>query len=127
MNNKTLRFIEQIISIPLWLLFFISIPMVFTHWGMVKGSFNCKVLKKASFLELKEKMYSTEWYFDPNYPCSLFDKDDYWRNYFHASIFMFDGVGYLMTPFGLLMANIYQRRIRKTLPNYTKSIKQYVD
>lgn len=119
------RFFENIISIPLWLLIF-TIPSILTHWGMVKESSRVKKLKKATYQELKEKMISVDWEFNPNFPCSLFDRNDFWANYFHASIFEFNGVGYLLTPYGLLMANILQRKIRKTLPEYIKSFKPYI-
>ena len=126
MNNKTILLIENIISIPLWLMI-LFIPSVMTQWTMTKGAYSAKFLKKANYLELKKKMYSIDWTFDPNWPNSLWDKNGDEVNRFHASIFVFDNVGYLLTPFGLIMANIYQRRIRKSLPAYTKFAKPYID
>ena len=111
------RFLENIISIPLWLLIAPAV-MTLAHWSMVKTSFEVKKLKKATYKELKEKMLSVNWEFDPNHPCSLFDSNRFYENYFHASVFRFGDVGYLLTPFGLLMANILQRKIRKSLPTY---------
>lgn len=93
---------------------------------MVKGDYKVKKLKKASYSELKDKMLSVEWEYDPNHPYSLFDKNDYNANYFHASIFRFGDVGYLLTIYGLIRANMLQRKIRKGLPSYVTSKKMYV-
>ena len=119
------RLIENIISVPIWLLIFM-IPSTLTHWQMVKESPRVKKLKRATYKELKNKIMTIEWEFNNNFPFSLFDRKDYNANYFHASIFEFNGVGYLLTPYGLLMANILQRRIRKTLPGYVKGGKPYI-
>jgi len=113
------RTIENIVSIPLWLLIAPAV-LTLTHWRMVKESNRVERLKRATYKELKEKMMTIEWEWKEEHPCSLFDKKDYWKNYFHASIFAFDGTGYLLTPYGYIMANILQRRIRKTLPKYFK-------
>lgn len=117
------RTLEQIISLPAYLTYFPLIPTL-THWEMVKRDCYVKKLKRATYQELKEKLLSVEWSYDPSYPTSLFDNSG--KNYFHASIFRFGDVGYLLTPYGYLMASLLQRKIRKQLPGYRMSIKPYV-
>jgi len=119
--NRTL---EQIISIPLWPFLFIN---TYIHWSMTKGNYRALKLKKASAKDLKNKMLSIKWEFYYIYPNSLFaEHGEYEKHYFHASIFVFDNVGYMLTPYGYLIANILQRRIRKTLPGFEKFCKPYI-
>lgn len=94
---------------------------------MVKKDQNVKKLKRATYAEIKEKMLSIQWRYDSNYPNSLFDKNDYDANYFHADIFRFGDVGYLLTPYGYLMAKSLQRKIRRSLSDYTPTRKPYVN
>lgn len=109
--KKLERFIEQIISIPLWCLI---LPGIFTtvHWKMVKDHPSVKRLKKATYREIRDKMLDTNWYIDSFKP-SLFTHDD--SAYFHADIFRFGDVGYLLTPYGYLRACALQRKIAKEL------------
>lgn len=125
-NNYMKRRVEQLISIPIYITFFLCIP-VFIHWDMTKSSWYVKRLKRATYAEIKEKMLSVEWRYDWQYPTSLFDKKDFNENYFHASIFRFGDVGYLLTPYGYWMASLLQRKIRKSLPEYIIRHKSYVN
>jgi hypothetical protein len=111
------RWTEQILSIPLYLTLFPMIP-VLTHWSMVKGSYRSKRLRKASFSEFLSAFDNQKWEYDNYHPYSLFDATDWNENYFHASIFVVDRVGYLLTPIGFYKAIIWQRKKRKTLPSY---------
>lgn len=120
------RRLEQIIGIPLWPFLFAS---TMTHFEMTSGDSRSVKLKKASFKEIKEKMLLIEWEFNPLYQTSLFDKnrsDNGYVNSFHASIFVFDNVGYLLTPYGYLMACLLQMKIRKTLPGFRTTKKEYI-
>jgi hypothetical protein len=123
------RTLEQIISIPLYLTFFPAIGAI-SHWHMTKGDNNVKRLKRATYKEIKEKMLSIDWTYNPNHKHSLFDyagQYDLWgRNYFHAGIFRFGDIGYLLTPYGYLMAWRLQYKIKKALPTYTTGKKPYV-
>lgn len=118
---------EQIVSIGLYILTagVLLIP-ISTHHSMVRGCARVKKLKRATYKELKEKMLTVNWIFDANYPNSLFT-EDYYSNYFHASIFRFGDVGYLMTAYGWIMANVLQRKIRKNLEGFTLSGKPFID
>jgi hypothetical protein len=121
------RRIEQILSLPLWIILFPLAPNVLTHWDMVKGNRYVKKLKRASFSDLKKEMDKVKWEYNPSWPKSLFDTNDYYANYFHASIFRFGDVGYLMTFLGYIMASLYQKKIRKKLPSYKTSVKQFIN
>lgn len=102
------RFLENIVSIPLWVLLFI--PTRVQH-EMTQKDKLCKKLKKATYREIKEQLLRVDWTFNPNYPYSLFTKEE--GTCFHASIFCFKGVGYMLTPYGYLQACLLQRKIRK--------------
>lgn len=102
-------------------------PDVLTHWSQTKGNYSVKKLKKATFSEIKQKMLSIEWKYDSQYSHSLFDKKDFKANYFHAGIFRFGNVGYLLTPYGYWKASMLQRKIKKSLPDYISTCKPYVN
>lgn len=122
MNRK----LEQIISIPLWLLIIPGIATLI-HWSMVKGNDRVKKLKKASYADIRKKMLGVEWIWKQQYPNSLFTDGYPNTNYFHAGVFRFGDVGYLLTPYGYIRASILQGKIRKGLPGYISIIKPYVD
>lgn len=120
MNKKT----EVLISIAFNILtlgvFYIGVT---THREMTKEDYYVKKLKCASFAELKEKMLSVSWRYDFSYPGSLFDGQE---NYFHAGIYRFKDVGYLMTTYGYLKSKRLQKEIRKTFTG-SYSPKPYID
>lgn len=121
------RRLEQLISLPIYILTFcIGGIAVWVHHSMVKEDYQVKKLKKASYKEIKEKMLNTKWRFDPNYPHSLFG-ENFYDNYFHAGIFRFGDVGYLLTLYGYIRVNILQRQIRKSIVGSNSSYgKPYV-
>jgi len=121
---KIERILENIVSIPLWPFLGVN---TFTHWDMVKEDGDCKFFKKATYSEIKRKMLSVNWEYDYKYPGSLFDRKNKHKNYFHASIFRFGDVGYLLTPYGYLRASILQKIIRKKLPEYKERQLIYID
>lgn len=120
------RLFEKIISIPAWIIFLPCVP-VLTHWSMTKNNYYVKRLKRASYLDIKGKMLSIDWTYNSLYPHSLFDRNNYHENYFHASIFRFGDVGYLLTPYGYYRACILQKKIRKSIPEFISRDKQYID
>lgn len=121
---KAERCLELIVS---FFLCFTFLPAVFwlTHQSMLKDSELVKVIKRATYNEIKEKMLSTKWVFNPDFPNSLFI-DNYKKAYFHADIFQWEGVGYLLTPYGYIRARFLQKKIRKTLPKYELYKKPYI-
>lgn len=124
---KIERFLEWIPSIIIFILYpVISWAYWATHLDMCKKNVRVKKLKKATYRDIKSMMINTKWTFNPLFPKSLFGVD-YHKAYFHASIFEFDGVGYLLTPYGYFMASILQRKIAKTLPDYSKYCKPYIN
>lgn len=114
-HQKLIRLLEWAPSI-LILLFapFISWAQWAVHVDMAKSTIRFSMLKKATYLEVKQRMLSHEWENDSDYPKSIFSKNDY-NTYLHASIFKFRGISYSLTPYGYFMASLLQRKIRKTI------------
>lgn len=90
---------------------------------MVKQCYRVKKLKRSTYSEIRDKMLAVEWEYDISFPNSLFDRSD--SNYFHAGIYYFENVGYLLTPYGFIMANLLQKKIRKSINGYSTS-KPYI-
>lgn len=110
-----MRKLEHILS-PFIFLAIWQIAEWLTHEVMTKNSRCVKKLKLASYKDVKQKMISTHWEFDPKHPKSLFTEND--DAYFHAGIIRFEDVGYLLTPFGLLYAKNLQKKIRRNLKGF---------
>lgn len=111
---KKQRLIEQIISFPFYILSlgFLHINVKVQH-DMTKLLSGVSFFKKATYKEVKEKMLSVEWEIDRLYEDSLFDYKG--GNHYHAGIIKFYGVGYLLSGYGLFMANRLQRKIYKKI------------
>jgi len=118
------RILEQIISI-----LFIDIPTlglyryikVGTHHYMVKEHSDAKYLYKASFSDFKKEFNKREWILMPFYYSLKTPKSE---AYLHADILRFEQVGFLMTPYGFLIANFLIRKKYLELENAIKNNKR---
>jgi hypothetical protein len=111
MNRK----IEHLIGLP------INLPIlghywlvrVLTHHEMIDEDFQCKFAIKASFSQFKNAFKKVDWGLSPAFRESLFTEDD--GSEFHASIIRINNVGYKLTTYGFIRANILRRKKLKEL------------
>jgi hypothetical protein len=76
------------------------------HHEMTEDS--CRIVVKASYCEFKEAFEKQQWILDYRFYGSLFTEDH--RSKFHASIIEIDGIGYKLTSYGFIRANILKCR-----------------
>jgi hypothetical protein len=113
------RNLEHLIGFPINLIGYWIITVI--HHQMVDDDSDCKVVIKASFAEFKQAFEKEEWETDGVYRGSLFSRD-YYRNgsEFHASVIRINNVGYKLTTYGFIRANILRR---KKIEELNRSIK----
>jgi hypothetical protein len=85
----------------LWLWSFVNRG---THKEMIRE--NCKKYRYASYKSFKDELdFFSHWEYKERWPDSLFGANSYWEEWrIHCGIYMFDGMGYCLSTFGLFMA-----------------------
>lgn len=83
------------------------------HKSMTKGS--TRDFINATYSQFLEKFNSTKWEATSRWGNSVFGEDNTSRNFteMHASIICFNGMGYVLSPWGLFKANILKRKTIK--------------
>jgi hypothetical protein len=104
MNRKLENVIGLLINIPM--LGYYRMVTVECHHEMVDGF--CEHVFKASFAEFRRDFEKVEWETDYRFRGSLFMRENDCE--FHASIICINGIGYKLTTYGLIRANILRRR-----------------
>lgn len=83
------------------------------HHYMTDSSIDCKAVIKASFVEFRKEFEKADWHVHCKFRKSLFTQEH--DSEFHASIICINNVGYKLTSYGFIRANILRRKKIKEL------------